>query len=257
MGLVPSAFSFSLLVTLISSVNSYAFLTPTACRWNSLSRQNKHQFSVSIGYSISNDPTQSILQSRTRLFMTDKNAKDVSKSSEDRMKKCVESVIKNLNSIRTGRANAAILDRVVVSYYGAPTPLNQLASISVSSAQQLTVEPYDKSIMVDIERGIVDAELGLSPNNDGSAIRINIPALTEARRKELLKQCKSYGEEGKVALRNVRRDGVDSIKKLEKSSDISKDQAKDGTDEMQKLTDKYIKEIDSIVSKKEKEVMTV
>jgi len=198
-----------------------------------------------------------IPRSSTRLQLSATTINDVTKSSEDRMKKSIDAVIKSLNSIRTGRANAAILDRVMVSYYGAPTPLNQLASISVSSAQQLTVEPYDRSTLGDVERGIVDADLGVTPNNDGSVIRLNIPALTEERRRDFLKQCKSFGEEGKVALRNVRRDGVESIKKLEKSSEISKDQSKDGQDEMQKLTDRYIKEIDSIVAKKEKEIMTV
>jgi ribosome recycling factor len=239
-------------MTQTCGVHSFVSSTP-GYRGNFVAKQNK----LPCTFVAIPTPKRSTSSAATCLQMTDKSTKDVSKSSEDRMKKCIESVIKNLNSIRTGRANAAILDRVMVSYYGAPTPLNQMASISVSSAQQLTVEPYDKSVMGDIERGIVDAELGLSPNNDGSVIRINIPALTEARRKDLLKQCKSYGEEGKVALRNVRRDGVETIKKLEKASEISKDQAKDGTDEMQKLTDKYIKEIDSIVAKKEKEVMTV
>jgi len=240
--------SSMVLLTCTPTIDAFTFLTTSRRAEVAAVRSQRPAISRTI-------PVHS--RSGTCLKMAEMSTKDVSKSSEEKMKKSIESVMKNLNSIRTGRANAAILDRVMVTYYGAPTPLNQMASISVSSAQQLTVEPYDKSIMGDIERGIVDAELGLSPNNDGSVIRINIPALTEARRKDLLKQCKSYGEEGKVALRNVRRDGVESIKKMEKSSEISKDQAKDGTDEMQKICDKYIKEIDGIVAKKEKEIMTV
>lgn len=182
---------------------------------------------------------------------------EVTMDAEDRMDKSVESVKSSLTTIRTGRASASILDRVKVDYYGAETPLNQLAGISVPSAQQLTVDPYDKSSLPDIEKAITMAELGLTPNNDGNVIRINIPSLTEDRRKELLKQCKAMGEEGKVAIRNVRRDGVDSIKKLEKAGTVGEDEMKDGLDTMQKLTDDRIKVIDGIVTDKEKDVMTV
>ena len=150
-----------------------------------------------------------------------------------------------------------MLDRVKVSYYGVETPLNQLASISVSSAQQLSVDPYDKSQINEVEKAIFEADLGLTPTNDGSMIRVNIPALTEDRRKDMLKQCKAIGEEGKVAVRNIRRDGVDSIKKLEKKGDVSEDEMKDGLDSMQKLTDARVKEIDEIVAAKEKEVSKV
>lgn len=195
----------------------------------------------------------------TRLYSTSEiSIKDITKSSDDRMSKSIDSVKLNLSSIRTGRASPNMLDRVKVEYYGTLTALNQLAGISVPSAQQLTVEPYDKTILSAIERAIVDADLGLSASSsDGNMIRINIPALTEDRRKDMLKQCKSIGEEGKVAIRNVRRDGVESIKKLEKSGTVGEDEMKDGLDSMQKLTDKRIKEIDEIVTKKEKEVMTV
>lgn len=140
---------------------------------------------------------------------------------------------------------------------GAETPLNQMATISVPSAQQLTVDPYDKSMCGDIEKAIIHSGLGLTPNNDGTMIRINIPSLTEDRRKDMLKQCKAIGEEGKVAIRNIRRDGVDSVKKMEKAGDIGEDESKDGQDTMQKLTDKKVKEIDDVVSEKEKEVMKV
>lgn len=182
---------------------------------------------------------------------------EVTEDVKTRMSKSIESCKTNLNTIRTGRANANILDRVKVDYYGVATPLNQLAGISVPSAQQLNVEAYDKTIVGDIEKAIVMADIGVTPNNDGSIIRINIPSLTEDRRKELLKQCKALGEEGKVAVRNVRRDGVDSIKKMEKAKTVGEDEMKDGLDAVQKLTDETIKQIDGLVGKKEKEVMTV
>mmetsp|Transcript_24899 Transcript_24899/g.72937 ORF Transcript_24899/g.72937 Transcript_24899/m.72937 type:complete len:231 (-) Transcript_24899:308-1000(-) len=191
------------------------------------------------------------------LFMVAEEIEDIALLAEEKMGKSVESVKSNMQTIRTGRANAAMLDRVAVDYYGAETPLNQMASISVPSSQQLQVDPYDKSILGDVEKAIMESDLGLTPNNDGNTIRINIPSLTEDRRKEMLKQCKAIGEEGKVAVRNIRRDGVDSIKKMEKNSDIGKDQSLDGQDEMQKMTDKFVKNIDEIVSKKETEVMKV
>ena len=182
---------------------------------------------------------------------------EITMESEERMDKSVESVRQNLSTIRTGRATANILDRVRVSYYGVETPLNQMATINVPSSQQLSVEPYDKSTLGDVEKAITEADLGLTPNNDGTMIRINIPSLTEDRRKEMLKQCKAIGEEGKVAIRNIRRDGVDSIKKLEKAGEIGEDEMMDGQDDMQKLTDKKVKEIGDLVDSKEKEVMTV
>lgn len=176
---------------------------------------------------------------------------------EDRMDKSIENVKQSLATIRTGRASANMLDRIKAEYYGVETPINQMATISVPSAQQLSVSPYDKSQLSTIERAISESGLGLNPNNDGSIIRINIPALTEDRRKEMLKQCKAMGEEGKVAIRNIRRDGVDAVKKIEKGGGIGEDEMKDGLDEMQKMTDKKIKEIDDIVAAKEKEVMKV
>lgn len=182
---------------------------------------------------------------------------EVTSSANERMQKCIESVKKNLLSIRTGRANPSILDRVVVDYYSTMTPLNQLATISVTSSQQLTISPFDKSSTKAIEAAIIDSGLGLTPNNDGTVIRINIPPVTEARRKELMKQCKTIGEEGKVAVRNVRRDGVDAIKKMEKDKAVGEDESKAKQDELQKITDKYVKEIDVVVASKEKEVMTV
>lgn len=182
---------------------------------------------------------------------------DITSAAEDKMGKSIESVKQSLQSVRTGRANANILDRVQVEYYEVMTPLNQLATISVPSAQQLQIDPFDKSIATDIEKAIIESGLGLTPNNDGQVLRINIPQLTEDRRKELLKQCKEIGEDGKVSIRNVRRDGVDKIKKLEKNGEVGKDEMQDGLDSMQKITDASSKDIDEIVSKKEKEVMTV
>ncbi|KAL7569074.1 hypothetical protein ACA910_016915 [Epithemia clementina (nom. ined.)] len=199
------------------------------------------------------------LKYRTLLFMStsDKTIKDITKDANERMKKSIDSVKQNLMTIRTGRATANMLDRIKVDYYGAETPLNQLATIGVPSAQQLTVDPYDKSSAGAIERAIAESDLGFMPSNDGTLIRINIPPLSEDRRKEMLKQCKAIGEEGKVAVRNIRRDGVEAVKKMEKNSAIGKDESKDGQDALQKLTDEKVKEIDAIVSAKEKEVMTV
>ena len=201
-------------------------------------------------------PLQQTCRSPTILLAVE-SVEEATMEAAERMGKSVDSVRTNLQSIRTGRASSNILDRVKVDYYGAPTPLNQLATVSVPSAQQLTVDPYDKTIAGDIEKAITEADLGLTPNNDGTIIRINIPPLTEDRRKDMLKQCKAIGEDGKVAVRNIRRDCVDSIKKLEKSGDIGKDEMQDGLDDIQKTTDSKVKEIDDVVAKKEKDVMTV
>jgi ribosome recycling factor len=194
---------------------------------------------------------------RTKPLFASEAIQEIEEDAKDRMAKSIDSVKMNLGTVRTGRANSAMLDRVKVPYYGVETPLNQVASISVGSAQQLTVQPFDRSQMGEVEKAILEADLGLTPTNDGTTIRINIPALTQDRRKEMLKLCKGIGEEGKVAIRNIRRDGVDNIKKLEKSGDVGEDEMKDGLDTMQKMTDKYIKEIDGIVAAKEKEVSKV
>ncbi|KAL7469962.1 hypothetical protein ACHAXS_010210 [Conticribra weissflogii] len=192
-----------------------------------------------------------------RLYMSVEEMEMITMDAEERMDKTMNSLQENLATIRTGRANPNMLDRVECDYYGAMTPLNQMATISVPSSQQLQISPFDKSTLTDIEKAIIYSGLGFTPNNDGTVIRINIPALTEERRKELLKQCKSIGEEAKVAVRNIRRDGVDKIKKMEKNGDLGKDQALDGSDALQKLTDDHIKMIDETVAKKEKEVTTL
>lgn len=176
---------------------------------------------------------------------------------EDHMQKAVESTQRSFNTIRTGRANASILDRVQVEYYGVPTPLKTLANISTPDASTITVQPFDRSSLSLIERSISLSDVGLTPNNDGSIIRLNIPPLTSDRRKEFVKIAAKYAEEGKVSVRNIRRDAVDSIRKQEKSSEIAEDEARDQQDKVQKLTDKYVAKIDEILASKEKDIMTV
>lgn len=176
---------------------------------------------------------------------------------EDHMQKAVESTQRSFNTIRTGRANASILDRVQVEYYGVPTPLKTLANISTPDASTITVQPFDRSSLSLIERSISLSDVGLTPNNDGSIIRLNIPPLTSDRRKEFVKIAAKYAEEGKVSIRNIRRDAVDSIRKQEKSSELAEDEARDLQDKVQKLTDKYVAKIDEILASKEKDIMTV
>lgn len=177
-------------------------------------------------------------------------------NAEDHMKKAVASVLREFQTVRTGRANASILDRVEVDYYGTETPLKNLANISVQEGRTLVIQPYDKSALKNIEQAINKAELGLVPNSDGSLIRINVPALTEERRKELVKVVKKYAEEGRVAVRNVRRHALEELKKL-KGAQVSEDEIKRQEETLQKMTDKYIKEIDKMTSDKESEVMEV
>ncbi|KAL7549061.1 hypothetical protein ACHAWF_012335 [Thalassiosira exigua] len=203
-----------------------------------------------------NQPSRSHLVSTT-LHMSQEEMDLITMDGDERMDKTMSNLAENLSTIRTGRANPNMLDRVEADYYGAVTPINQMATISVPSAQQLQISPFDKSSLTDIEKAIIYAGLGFTPTNDGNVIRINIPQLTEERRKELLKQCKQIGEEAKVAIRNIRRDGVDSIKKMEKAGDLGKDQALDGIDAIQKMTDDHVKSVDNNVAKKEKEVTTL
>jgi ribosome recycling factor len=182
---------------------------------------------------------------------------DVKKQASERMEKAIQALKRDLASLRAGRATPALLDKVTVEYYGTETPLNQMANISAPEPRMLVVQPWDKSALADIEKGILKSELGLTPTNDGNIIRITIPALTEERRAELVKVVKKTGEEAKVAIRNIRRDANDDVKKLEKNGDLSEDEARRGQDEIQKLTDKFIAEVDSIVNAKEKEIMEV
>ena len=176
---------------------------------------------------------------------------------EEKMEKTLESLKKEVSMIRTGRANPAVLNGVSVNYYGVDTPLNQISSISVPEAQTLMIKPYDKGILKDIEKAIQLADLNLVPQSDGTVIRINFPALTEARRKEICKDVKKLGEEAKVACRNIRRDINEQLKKLEKNSEISEDQLKDFNEEVQKLTDKYTAKCEELAKDKEKQVMQI
>ncbi len=176
---------------------------------------------------------------------------------EDHMNKALEATQRAFNTIRTGRANASLLDRIIVEYYGSPTPLKQLANISTPDATTLAIQPFDRTSLNIIEKAILMSDIGLTPNNDGSVIRLNIPPLTTERRKELVKQVAKLAEEGQVAVRNIRRDAIDSVRKQEKSSELSKDEAADLQDSVQKLTDKYIAKIDEALAAKEKDITTV
>ncbi len=176
---------------------------------------------------------------------------------EDHMKKAVEATQRSFNTIRTGRANSSLLDRVMVEYYGAATPIKSLATISTPDASTITIQPFDRNTMNLIEKAISLSDIGLTPSNDGVVIRLNIPPLTSERRKEFVKMAAKFAEEGKVAIRNVRRDAVDSIRKQEKSSDISKDESRDLQDQVQKLTDKYIAKIEELLAAKDKDITTV
>ncbi|ADO56101.1 MULTISPECIES: ribosome recycling factor [Paenibacillus] len=180
----------------------------------------------------------------------------VKKSAEERMQKAIQALQRDLSSLRAGRATPALLDRVQVEYYGAMTPVNQLANINTPDSRTLMIQPWDKSSLADIERAIQKSDLGLTPSNDGNTIRLSIPALTEERRTDLVKLTKKSGEEAKIAIRNIRRDANDDIKKMEKS-DISEDESRKHQEDIQKTTDKFIAEVDKVLAAKEKEIMEV
>lgn len=182
---------------------------------------------------------------------------EIKATGKEKMEKCLAQLKKELATVRTGRANPMILDKVLVDYYGAPTPLRQMAQVSVTEGTTLLISPFDKTMIKEIEKAIAKAELGITPNNDGVAIRLTFPPLTEDRRKALVKDVKAMGETAKVAVRNIRRDMADDVKKLEKAENMPEDAVKDAQNEVQKITDKYIKNVDEITSEKEKEVMTV
>jgi ribosome recycling factor len=183
--------------------------------------------------------------------------KSVITNTKERMSKAIQAFSRELASVRAGRANASLLDRISVDYYGAPTPVNQLAGISVPEARLLVIQPYDKSILGEIEKAILKSDLGLNPSNDGSIIRIAIPQLTEERRKDLVKLVKKENEEAKVAIRNIRRDANDDLKKLEKNGEITEDDQRGYSDDIQKLTDDHILKIDQLTKDKEKEILEV
>lgn len=176
---------------------------------------------------------------------------------EDKMNKSITALNNDYLAIRTGRASAAIFDKVRVDYYGQETPLNQVASVSVPEARLVVIQPWDKSLLSLIEKAIQKSDLGLNPSNDGKLLRINFPPLTQDRRKELAKQAKNLAEASRVAIRNIRRDGMEEIKKLQKAGTISEDEQKDGETKLQKMTDSHIAQINEIAASKEKEIMEI
>ncbi|MNJ33672.1 Ribosome-recycling factor [compost metagenome] len=180
----------------------------------------------------------------------------IKSNAEERMDKAIQSLKRDLATLRAGRAAPSLLDRIQVDYYGTPTPINQLANINTPDTRTLLIQPWDKSSLADIERAIQKSDLGLTPANDGSMIRLSIPPLTEERRVDLVKMTKKFGEEAKVAIRNIRRDANDDIKKLEKT-DISEDESRRHQEDIQKSTDKFIAEVDKVLAAKEKEIMEV
>ena len=182
--------------------------------------------------------------------------KDEYKVYEEKMKKSIESVKNDFAAVRAGRANAAVLNRISVDYYGTPTPIQQVGSVASPDPRTLVITPWDGSLLRAIEKAILESDLGINPQNDGKCIRLSFPQLTEERRRELTKQVKKYGEDAKVAVRNIRRDANDAFKKLAKE-DVSEDEIKELEEQTQKLTDKYIKEVDQMVDVKSKEIMTV
>lgn len=179
------------------------------------------------------------------------------KKFEDKMQKSIESLEREYNSIRAGRANPHVLDKIKVDYYGTPTPLQQVGNVSVPEPRIITIQPWETSLLKAIEKEIMQSDIGINPTNDGKVIRLVFPELTEERRKELVKDVKKKGEAAKVAIRNIRRDANDAIKKENKAGDISDDEAKNSEDEIQKITDKYIAMIDSAIDDKTKEILTV
>lgn len=182
---------------------------------------------------------------------------EMTKTAEGRMKKTIESVSSDFGSVRAGRANAQVLDRITVEYYGTPTPINQVAAIASPDPRQLTIQPWDSSLLRAIEKAINTSDLGINPQNDGRLIRLTFPQLTEERRRDLTRQVRKYGENGKVAIRNIRRDTMDKVKAMKKKGELTEDDVKDLEKEVQKLTDDYCKKIDTLTAAKEKELMSV
>lgn len=183
--------------------------------------------------------------------------KEIHSAHEDKMKKALEVLRKEYGSLRAGRATPSLLEKVMVDYYGSPTPVNQVANVSVPEPRMIVIQPWEKSMLTAIDKAIQKSDLGLMPNNDGVVIRLTIPQLTQERRSEIVKVIHKKAEECRVAIRNLRRDANDSIKKVEKDKVISEDEAKKAQDDIQKLTDKYIKEVDQVMSGKEKDIMEV
>ena len=183
--------------------------------------------------------------------------KEEYKVYEEKMKKSIESVVNDFNSVRAGRANAAVLNRISVDYYGTPTPIQQIAAVATPDPRTLLITPWDASALKGIEKAILESDLGINPQNDGKAIRLSFPQLTEERRKELVKTIHKYTENGKVAVRNIRRDAMDHFKKQQKASEITEDEMKIVEKDLQKMTDDSCKELDKLLDNKEKELMSV
>ena len=183
--------------------------------------------------------------------------KPETKKAEEKMQKALAALNANFNTIRAGRANPAVLDRITVEYYGTPTPLNQMAAISVPDPRTLMISPWDRSTLKSIEKAIQTSDLGINPNNDGSVIRLVFPPMTSERRSELAKEVHKMAEDGKIALRNIRRDAMDKLKAQKKNGEITEDDVKDGEKEIQKVTDKYVKEADTMADKKIKEIQEI
>lgn len=183
--------------------------------------------------------------------------KQIFNNTQDNMKKCLNALTNEYISIRAGRANPAVLDKISVDYYGAPTPINQLAAISVAEARTLVIQPWDVSVLRDIEKAIQTSELGINPQNDGKLIRLIFPALTEDRRREIVKDIAKMGEDSKVTIRTIRRDAIDKLKKMKKDAEITEDELKQGEKNIQDLTDKFCKEIDDLSGEKQKEIMAI
>ena len=176
---------------------------------------------------------------------------------KEKMEKTIESLVQRLSEVRAGRANPAILNKVKIDYYGTPTPINQVAGISVPEARMIMIQPWDVSILKEIEKAILASEIGINPNNDGKVIRLVFPELTEERRKDLVKEIKKYAEDAKVSIRNARRDGIDKAKSMQKDGDITEDELKAAETEIQKITDKYTEEVDKTIIAKETEIMSI
>ncbi len=179
------------------------------------------------------------------------------KNAQEKMEKCIKSLEHELSTVRAGRANPAVLDKVLVDYYGTPTPVQQMAAVSVSEARNLIIQPWDISQLKAIEKAILTSDIGITPTNDGKVLRLAFPQPTEDRRKELVKQIKKYGEEAKVTLRNVRRDALEKFKTMKKNNEITEDDMKGYEKDIQKLTDKFCDDVDAVIANKEKEIMSI
>lgn len=183
--------------------------------------------------------------------------KEVFNTAEEKMNKSIKALDREFTAIRAGRANPNVLDKITVDYYGAPTAINAMAAISVSEARTLVIQPWDSSVLKNIEKAIQKSDIGINPNNDGRVIRLTFPPLTEERRRDLTKEISKMGEEAKVAIRSIRRDGIDKLKAKKKSSEITEDDLKNGEKKLQDITDKFIKEVETMTADKEKEIMEI